>query len=355
MIGFTWLQWRTQAAVAATGLVLVAIAMAITGPHLAHLYHTNVAPCAAHGDCSAAISAFLKNDSTLHTWLGVLVVAVPGITGIFWGAPLIAREFETGTYRLAWTQSVTRTRWLAVKLGVIGLASMAVAGLLSLMVTWWASPIDRANMNIYKSFDQHDIVPIGYAALAFVLGVTAGLLIRRTLPAMATTLGVFVFVRLAITHWVRPHVIAPVHTAIALNTVDPGALGYGSTGSGPATLLPFTPNIPNAWTYSTRLVDTVGHALTPQVVATTCPTLASGGQSGGPPPGAGSFHTQVPASAQAALRDCVAKIGATYHEVVTYQPGSRYWAFQWYELTIYLAAVGALAAFCFWWVRRRRA
>jgi hypothetical protein len=58
----------------------------------------------------------------------------------------VARELETGTYRLAWTQSVTRTRWLAVKLGVVGLTSVAVAGLLSLMVTWWSSPIDRANL-----------------------------------------------------------------------------------------------------------------------------------------------------------------------------------------------------------------
>ena len=73
---------------------------------------------------------------------------MPGIIGIFWGAPLVARELEAGTFRLAWTQSVTRTRWLAVKLGVVGLASMAVAGLLSLMVTWWASPLDRANMNL---------------------------------------------------------------------------------------------------------------------------------------------------------------------------------------------------------------
>ena len=65
-----------------------------------------------------------------------LVVLVPGIIGIFWGAPLVARELEAGTYRLAWTQSITRTRWLATKLGVVGLLSMVAAGLLSLMATW---------------------------------------------------------------------------------------------------------------------------------------------------------------------------------------------------------------------------
>ena len=108
------------------------------------------------------------------------MIVVPGVIGVFWGAPLVARELETGTYRLAWTQSVTRARWIAVKLGVVGLASMAAAGLLSLMVTWWSSPIDRVNMTLYTSFDQRGIVPIGYAAFAFALGVLAGVLIRRT-------------------------------------------------------------------------------------------------------------------------------------------------------------------------------
>jgi len=42
-------------------------------------------------------------------------LATPALLGIFWGAPLIARELETGTCRLAWNQSVTRTRWLTVK------------------------------------------------------------------------------------------------------------------------------------------------------------------------------------------------------------------------------------------------
>src|SRR5262249_52817678 len=75
--------------------------------------------------------------------IGLLLVT-PAVIGVFWGAPLVAREIETGTFRLAWNQSVTRARWLAVKLGLIGLASMATARLRSLMLTWWASPIDRA-------------------------------------------------------------------------------------------------------------------------------------------------------------------------------------------------------------------
>ena len=188
MIRFTWLQARTQTAVAFGALAIVAVALAVTGPHLVSLYNASVATCAARGDCPAASIAFLRNGGTLRTWLGVLTVVLPGVIGIFWGAPLVARELEAGTFRLAWTQSVTRTRWLAVKLGVIGLASMAVAGLASLMVTWWASPLDRVHLRLFGTFDQRDIVPIGYAAFACALGVTAGVPIRRPLPAMAATL-----------------------------------------------------------------------------------------------------------------------------------------------------------------------
>lgn len=113
MIRFSWLQFRTQAVAALGALAIVAVALAVTGPHLAHL--------------------------------GIgLMLAAPPVIGMVWGAPLVTRELETGTVRLAWTQGVTRTRWLAVKLAVTGLAAVVTAGLLSLMLTWWSSPVDTA-------------------------------------------------------------------------------------------------------------------------------------------------------------------------------------------------------------------
>jgi hypothetical protein len=75
---------------------------------------------------------------------------------------------------------------------------MIFAGVLSLLVTWWSSPLDRAKGSLYSTFDQRDIVPIGYAAFALALGVTAGLLIRRAIPAMAATLVAFVATLLAV-------------------------------------------------------------------------------------------------------------------------------------------------------------
>ncbi|MDQ1534035.1 MAG: hypothetical protein QOF28_1796 [Actinomycetota bacterium] len=352
MIRFSWLQSRTQSAVAFGALALLAIVLAFNGAHLVHIFDTNIATCAARGDCETVRGAFLSHNNHLRTWLGILVIVVPGIAGVFWGAPLVARELESGTYRLAWTQSVSRMRWLAVKLAVVGLTSMAVAGLFSLVVTWWASPLDTVNGNRFAPalFDQRGIVAIGYAAFAFALGVTAGAIIKRTVPTMATTLVAFVFARVATMLWIRPHFLAPAHRTASLDAVS---MGFGRTNSGTETLMPAPANIPNAWVYSTRIVDDAGHALTSQALASTCPRLAT---ILAPPPAPGhAARAQVPEDVKSALNQCVAKVGTKYHAVTTYQPASRYWSFQWYELALFLGAAVVLCGLCFWWIRRRLA
>ncbi len=347
MIRLAWLQSRTQTAIALAGLLAAAILAIVTGQNLVHIYDTIIAPCTAQANCSSnTIQSFLHNDNTLRNSLSILVVVVPGIIGIFWGAPLVSREIESGTYRLAWTQSVTRTRWLATKIAVVGLIAMAVAGLLSLVVTWWARPLDRVGANIFGSFDVRGIVPVGYAALGFALGITAGVVIRRVLPAMATVAVVFAAVRLAMAKLVRPHLLAPDHIAFAL---DPQSTGFGPTNAGGVTLLPSPPTIANAWFYSTKIVDSTGHGLTAKVLNSTCPHLAD---IYGPAATAG-HPTAVPNDLLTTVQNCVRDVAAHYHVVTAYQPASRYWAFQWYEMSIGIGAAIALFAFCFWWIRRR--
>jgi hypothetical protein len=358
MIRVAWRQFRGQAVVAVGALVAVALFAAVTGPHLAHLYHLTVGHCTAPADCSSTVATFLRTDNTLRTWLGILVDVAPCIVGVFWGAPLVAAEIEAGTFRLAWTQAVTRTRWLAVKLAVIGVGSAAAVGLLSLVVTWWASPLDTAGVNRYGVFSQRGIVPVGYAVFAFVLGVTAGTVLRRTLPAMTSTAVGFLAFRLVTSSWLRPLFISPLHRDLAL---DPQSTGYGSSASGlsglavllgkrpPSSLQPDTPNIPNGWIYSTRVVDRSGHGLTSKILNGDCPGIGTDSQG----PTTGSSHSRAPAAVQQAMHDCVVKVGATFHEQVTYQPAGRYWAFQWYELAVFLGAALALALLCLWWVRHR--
>jgi hypothetical protein len=273
---------------------------------------------------------------------------------------LVARELETGTYRLTWTQSVSRTRWLAVKLGVVGLASMVVAGLFSLMVTWWFSPIDRVKMTVFTTFDQRDIVAVGYAAFAFALGATAGVLIRRTVPAIATTLASLVAIRLLEFFYVQPHLITPVRHSYRL-ALGSTITGYGGPFGQQASLFPGTPNIPNAWFLSTDIVDKAGHSLTGSDLNNTCPQLATVLGGNGPPAAAhiqgghAAAISPAPAGANQALQNCISKVGATYHELVTYQPTGHYWPLQWSELVLYLGAALLLGGICLWRVRRHLA
>ena len=136
MIQLTWRQFRGQAVTAFGLLAVIAVALAVTGPALVHLYYTSVVPCAARNDCTAADNVLINRDHLLQG-LGIVLIVVPGLIGVFWGAPLIARELETGTYKLAFTQSITRRSWLATKIGLVGLASVAVAGIWS---AWRAAP-----------------------------------------------------------------------------------------------------------------------------------------------------------------------------------------------------------------------
>ena len=149
MIWLTWRQFRAQGIAAATALAVLAVIFGVTGAHLAHLYDVSgLATCRTN--CAALTNTFvtsMKADAIYPVLfiagLGVLYLA-PALIGLFWGAPLVTRELEAGTFRLAWNQSVTRTRWMALKLVLIGLAALVTTGLLSLLITWWAGPIDRA-------------------------------------------------------------------------------------------------------------------------------------------------------------------------------------------------------------------
>ena len=347
MMWLTWRQFRAQAIVAAAALAVVAVALAVTGPHLAGLYASSgLATCQAHGNCERLITAFMGEvkastpDGLLFGFCIGLLLAAPGLIGVFWGAPLVTREIEAGTLRLAWNQSVTRARWLAVKLGLIGLASMAATGLLSLMVSWWASPLDRvtglpAGRNGTPSLDRfapvlfatRGITPIAYAAFAFALGVTVGVLVRRTVPAMAVTLAVFAAIQIVMPLWVRPHFIPPSHAATALH---PAAIDFINTsGNGHFIKVGAAVDLPGAWILGQQMVTPGGHAFT------------------GPAPAACMSNT-------APFSECEAALGRmNLRQLVTYQPASRYWAFQWYETGLFLVLAGALCGCCAWLIRRR--
>lgn len=353
MTTFAWRQFHTQAAIAAGALLAAAVVLAITGPHLVHVYDAAVAACKASGVATAACpNPVTSVDKNIQLALGAVLLVFPVLIGMFWGAPLVSRELETGTFRLAWTQSVTRNRWLTTKLWVVGSASALTAALLSLMAMWWLNPINEVSLNRFSPglFGLQGIVPIGYAVFAFALGITTGLLFRRTLPAMAVTFVAFIGARLAVTFWLRPRLISPVSLNVPVQQAS--GFGFAMTPSGPEVVTS-APSLPNAWVYSTNVVNKAGQSPTSAFFNKFCPTVFSGL----PPSGGGGPFThsvaQAPPKAQGAFQQCITTIAAKYHEVVVYQPANRFWTFQVYETLIFVGLAALLAGLCFWWVRRR--
>jgi hypothetical protein len=355
VIAFSWRQFRTQALVCAVGLAALAVILLVTGPNLVHVYDAAVAKCNASGRTSLSCNnPVLSTDPKLQTLVLALVLIVPVVVGMFWGAPLIARELENGTYRLAWTQSVSRLRWLLVKLGLVGVASALVGGFLSLMATWWFSPIDKVNANRFgaAAFGMHGFVPAGYALFAFALGASTGLLFRRTLPAMATTLVGFVVARFVVAYEIRPHFMTPVTKAFGIT--QNGGFGFTENPGNPGNSLQFSvgpPNIPNALIVSNDVVNNAGHSPSAAFLQKACPNLPA---VNGPPAGVrGGQAATVPGNGQQAFQQCISTISTKYHQVVAYQPASRFWAFQTYETVLFVVASAALAGLCVWWIRRR--
>jgi hypothetical protein len=353
MIRFAWLQARAQTLIGAAGATAVVVIAVITGLEVSHLYNSLVTHCQTVGDCPAATARYTSQQHFLQNALPFLLRVTPALLGIFYGAPLCGREFETGTFRLAWTQSVSRQRWLITKLAMGLAATVAVAGILALAVTWWSRGFDILSANQYANFDERDIAPIGYAAFAFTLGALAGAILRRLLPAMAVSLAGFVAVRLAVTAWIRPHLITPVRTLFAL--ASPPGFEIRGTREGPV-LTGVTvpgPNMPNAWVQSVKLVTGSGRA--PSLAQETafirqyCLPIAQT-----PQPASASVGTLRQVSGNpTSLNTCQTQAQHLFRIAVSYQPPSRYWIFQWSELGIFLALAVVAGTGCYWWITRR--
>jgi ABC-type transport system involved in multi-copper enzyme maturation permease subunit len=324
MIWLTWRQFRGQALVALAALGALAIFLVILGLQLRSAYDANVG-CAG---CSAQTGAGLLKDKYFSVLLltGFLIILVPALIGAFWGAPLIARELEAGTHRLVWNQSVTRTRWLAVKLSLVTLAALAFTGALSLLFTWAASPYDRALNDRFDPlfFPTRNLAPLGYAAFAVVAGITIGLLTKRTVIAMAVTLATFAAVQILMPTVIRPHLQAPVTNEIQFTAAHAHGLWLDPVGN--VTVEGY--DVPGAWmlTGESALVD-----------------------SAGAPPGKAATEACFTGDFE---KDKACLQALNLHSVQTYQPADRYWTFQWLEFGIYLLLALLFAGYAFWRIPR---
>lgn len=292
----TWLIWRqhrVQVAIAVLLLAAFAVPVAVTGKHLAE----QLTACRSGASCGGLFQHY-QGISTLVD----VTIMVPLLIGVFWGATIVGRELEAGTVGLVWTQSVTRRTWLVTKLATLFGFAVLAAGAVAALVTWWSNTHNVLVQSRFTApqFDIQGIVPVAYALFASALGLAAGVLWRRTLPAMATTVGVFVAVRLVVEIYVRMHFMAPVTTTASFAKVDAVPSGVYQISSD---------------------VTLHGHVVSgPLAVPTPC----------------------VSAATRPEMNECMSRLG--YSIRTTYQPAGRFWTFQWIEFGIFAALAAALVA-----------
>ncbi|ONI91797.1 hypothetical protein ALI22I_06840 [Saccharothrix sp. ALI-22-I] len=289
----------------------------------------------------------LTTDDSTYYYLGIVALHVfPAIIGAFWGAPLVSREVENGTHRLVWNQSVTRTRWLIAKTAVVALAAVVATGLFSLLVSWWAGPVDAiatengpAALRIEPMiFGARGVVPIAYAVFAFALGVAMSALLRRTVPAMAVTLVLFTVFQVTALSLVRPNLLPP-EQQVQQFSADDTTFYFAGTGP-PLELLMPVPE--HSWVLEQQTLDRAGNPVASPAWMFEC--LFPGGLDNPQPPGP-DFRERNEA--------CFDRLAAEgYQGRVTHQPDSRFWTLQWTETALYLALAALLTWFALHWTRR---
>jgi ABC-type transport system involved in multi-copper enzyme maturation permease subunit len=319
MIWMSWRQFRTQALVASIAVAIGAGYLVQLGLSIRRERDAYLDQCTSAASCTDLLTQLHGDYSNLTYYLNGILMLVPFLIGLFWGAPLIAKEFESGTHRLIWNQSITRRRWFGSKLLFIGAAAVLCAAGLSLLLTWATSPLDQiADERLTRFvFGARHIVPIAHTVFALVLGTVIGIFIRRTVPAMAVTLLALLAVQIGFPQLVRPHLISPIHVTVPMTaeTLREDTTGLGSLSNQP-TVKGFS--IDDAWVASTTHLRTSSGQSLDTTIFDDC-----------------IFDRYT--DAVECLADLDLHIEASYH------PNDRYWSFQALESGVYLGAAFLLA------------
>jgi ABC-type transport system involved in multi-copper enzyme maturation permease subunit len=265
----SWLiyrQHRRQVQFGAAALTLITLFLLLTGLNMSSAFHdSGLAHClnTGHSNCGNLQGSFESRFSSLRQLVSFLMV-LPLLVGLFWGAPLVARDFEHGTHRLISTQGITRLQWLAAKLAAVIGPTIAFAVAYTLLISWWMGPLNGSTGDRFQPgiFDQQGAVPVAYALFALALGIAAGTIVRTTMSAMATTLVGFIGLRLIIAGVLRRHYLPPItKTYVPLPGVDTSH--------------------PGAWIYSQHTTQ-AGHLVAPFTIGSTCPATVGSTHRAGP-------------------------------------------------------------------------
>jgi ABC-type transport system involved in multi-copper enzyme maturation permease subunit len=234
MIWVSWRQHRSAALGCLAVLAGLAIYAIVVGTSMRTAFSQDgLGPCLARSQgagCFGAVGTFTDEfGSEVNVAFWSVALIVPGLIGVLVGAPLIARELEFGTWRLAWSQTVPRARWLAVKLALVTGGLIVLGAAMTAVITWYRAPMDRLTGRfLHNIYDFEGLVPTAYILCAFGFAVLAGLLIRRSIPAMIAAFILWLTVRLVIEFVFRPHFMTPLTTQGNCTPTQPCSTGISS-------------------------------------------------------------------------------------------------------------------------------
>lgn len=309
----TWVAWRqgrSENVLVLAVLAALAVLLVLTGAHMRSVFDANgLAACTGAssrpGSCALLGGAFESQFDTLNQlgqWLGL----TPGLIGALLATPLVL-ELDQGTYRLAWTQSITPRRWLATRLALLLLGAVLCGALITVLSTWGRAPLDsllgRVDPN---SFDLEGIAPMAYTLFAATATLAIGTITRRTGLAVSAGFGTYVIARL-IMRQAREHLIPPVRAVLPLP-------------QGPRGIF-------HAWEISHGFTDAHGRAI-PGGVISRC------------------FDARGNLDPSCLAHQHV-------FQSFVYEPASRFWSLQATEAGIFLALSAVATGLTVWWITQR--
>jgi hypothetical protein len=325
-----WVSWRHhRIALGGVAVFLGALAvwLWIAGSSLHHAY---AAAAACHPSSSAACQNLIATFQSTNVILkgGFVLQPLPALIGAFVGAPMLAREIETGTFRYAWTQGFGRWRWTLAKLVLVGVAVAAIAGAFSVLVSWYYQPyLTTGNGTVFSSpsplspglFDLRSVAFAAWTLAAFAIGALAGMLTRRVVPAIVATLAAYTGLALLAGNVLRQHYLTPL---VAKASNLPGSAWITSEW----------------WTKGGKFA--FGGRPPVALLQQLCPASFVPGPGGG-----------IAVRGAFSPTTCLAQHG--YTQWSDYQPASHFWPFQWIEGGCLLALSVLLIAVTVWLVRHR--
>jgi hypothetical protein len=328
----TWVTWRQDRATAG-GLALFLAAVALL------IYFTAVQ---AHGlslsvqdRCLGGHSFIPQCGSVFSPMRGAKLapLLVPMSIGVFLGAPLLAREYSTGTARFAWTQGTGRTRLVVARLTLLGVAALAVGAGLGKLAQWSLAPsVKDFPIGLFNGwqgvpFNATPSIMAGGALLGLAIGVLAGAATRRVVPAMAATAAVVTAV-FALGYSLHDRLLS---------------LGTRTMRYSPGGVQPAGRAAPDGL-FALHQVTGRGSAGAPGI------WLNQGWYTG--PDGHRMTGGQVAQLMHLSLRQLTARHVSFW---ISYQPGGRYLLFQSAQGGAELLVAILLGVLAVWLVRRRRA